>query len=460
MRLATKTLIALATACATAPPDPPAPPEPHHNVLVFLIDDVGIDRLASYGATASVPHTPVIDGLAATGVRFSRAYATPLCSPSRAALLTGRHGRRTGIGGLVQPDGQRSLDELDYTLPRLFHESERGYTTSLVGKWHLATEADDAPTHPGRAGFDWYAGSLYNPRVSLSDRLEPANYDSWEKNTNGRLAWTDLYATIDTIRDAQTRVVPELEPWFTLVSFNGAHVPLHRPPAALTYSTRLPDASNAEVHAAMIESIDIAIGSVLSRLTPAVRARTTVIVISDNGTPESLVPDGSDPLRAKGTIFEGGSRIAFIIDSPLVTSPGATTDALTHIVDVYPTVAELVGVTPSGPALDGHSLLPWLADPTLPGRETVYTELFQPNGPMPEATSARAVYDGTYKLTRTTLPQSLPIESLYLLDDPTTLDEGPDLLDDDAPPLSDDAAAALARLRRALDAHFLDLISE
>jgi arylsulfatase A-like enzyme len=138
-----------------------APALAGENVLLVVLDDVGVDRVAAYGALENPPATPTMDGLAARGVRFDRCWSTPFCSPTRATLMTGRYGFRTGIGVPLR-EGEKGLSVEEWSLPRTLNAATKSaYFTAAIGKWHLAGSAA-AVEHPRRMGFEHYAGCPNN----------------------------------------------------------------------------------------------------------------------------------------------------------------------------------------------------------------------------------------------------------------------------------------------------------
>jgi arylsulfatase A-like enzyme len=208
----------------------------------------------------------------------------------------------------------------------------------------------------------------------------------------------------------------------------------------------------------VLQALDLELGRLLDSLDPALLARTTVIVVGDNGTTDHVVHDTLDPDRQKTTVYEGGVHVPMIVTGPHVASPGSVSEALVHVADVFPTVAEIAGVPligtdeslsvdgDDGPvALDGRSLLPLLADPQASGPDHVFVEAFSPNGPGPHRhDDRRAVIEARFKLMR-----QGGAEHLFDLGAGTTADpDGPDLLE---APLDDEAASALARLACLLD---------
>jgi arylsulfatase A-like enzyme len=386
---------------------PEGGPPPSGNVLLLILDDIGTDKVGAYAEHPHPAPTPNIDALAARGVLFRNAYAPPMCSPSRAALLTGRLNRRYGLGkALATRKGEFELPLDEVTIPEMLAHGPHTYASSAVGKWHLASaESPSGYRHPLASGFPWYAGAFGNVR---NTKLEgPEDYFHWRKDTNGRIAWTSTYATTDTVDDALARIDAMPEPWFLWVAFNAAHYPLHEPPAGL-YSGQ-PLLTPADAYHAVVEALDREIGRLLASVDSEVLARTTVILVADNGTPKAVVTAPRNPAHFKRTLYEGGINVPLIVVGPEVARPGSESAALVHVVDVLPTVAEIAGVdlaalrrADGGPLeIDGRSLLPFLRDPDAPSRHaTVYQDFFTPNGDGPYRHDEAAIRDERWKLLR------------------------------------------------------------
>lgn len=378
-------LAAQATVSSPAPPGGPGGGGVPPNVLLLLADDLGVDLVRAYGEGAAPPCTPHLDGLAAEGLLFRNAWANPRCSPTRAALLTGRHGFRTGIGSPGGGGGPLSLDEL--TLP----EALVGYATACTGKWHLGVTPLE---HPNLSGFQYYAGSLGG---SLGD------YESWTKVVNGDAYVSHTYATVDTADEAVARIQALQPPWFLYVPFNAPHVPHHEPPPALcpapdcsdaSCGARLPD--EPRLAKAMTEVLDAEIGRVLEVLD-AVAPRTVVFFLGDNGTARAATEPPFDPNHAKGSPYEGGVNVPLLVRGPGVTTGECR--ALVGATDLFATIVELAGGEST--AEDSVSLVPYFTNPRQSLRATVYTEQFTPNNAAPPFTlHDRAVRDARHKLIR------------------------------------------------------------
>lgn len=355
-----------------SPEDPPELPAVE-NVLFVLIDDLGADSVGLYDPQGA-PATPTIDALAAEGTVFDHAWAMPLCSPTRAALLTGRYPHRNGTGMVMEyeglEDGAVPLREAELTLPEMLAGASSPWDTSLTGKWHLSPYEAVLAGGPGDHGFAWHAGSPGN-------LPEPIGYYDWQKNDNGTLVQTSLYTTTDTANDAIDRITAMPEPWFLLLAFNAPHDPYEAPPSELAPG---PFEDRRALYGGMVTAMDVELGRVLATMPEDVRARTTIVVMGDNGSPDDLDLADLDEGRLKGSVYEGGVHVPLVVAGPRVGVPGSRSPALVNVVDWYATIAEIAGVelasAPTAGPVDGVSLLPVLADPSATVRETSYTEAF------------------------------------------------------------------------------------
>jgi arylsulfatase A-like enzyme len=289
----------------------------------------------------------------------------------------------------------------------------------------------------------------------VTDIGEDRNYFHWERITNGKPEKIDEYATTVTANDVVSRVEVLPEPWFVLAAFNAPHIPYNEPPEALVHHplTTLCKIDKPACFRATVEAADTEIGRMLSELDPAVLARTTIVFLSDNGAAEEAISLPNDPKRSKGTLFDGGIQVPFIVSGAQVTAPGVV-DGFVSILDVFGTLVELAEVPPLT-AWDGQPLVSdavsfahQLADPTaasLAPRDThVYSEIIHPNGPPPYNNIERMVRTDDYKMVRDA------VDHLYAYA-PKALDEGPDLMNGD-PPLKVDAGGNL-ELRTILEAY-------
>ena len=424
------------------------------NILLLVADDVGVDKIHAYGEHPETPHTPNIDALAARGVLFRNAYSAPTCSPARANMLTGRFGRRIGLGVRISVRRESFKLPLEtLTIPRVLDRSTYfEYDHALAGKWHLASlDSPNVLDHPRAIGFRRHAGSVANLNMAFAPDEQRRDYYHWEKITDGVSSYSNRYATTVTVDDALVFAETMAEPWFLMVSFNAPHVPRHAPPESLHSRSTDELTSDVAQYYAMVEAMDTEIGRLLSGIEPSALANTTVLFVGDNGTARYASVPPSDPERAKGTLFEGGTNVPLIVAGPVVTEAGSESAALVHVVDIFATAADLAGVQldrlldPNGDRLviDGRTLLPCLRSPQdCTPRDYLYTEQFMENGKPPYRRDERAVRDRRWKLIR----QKTSPEEFYDLEG--RRDDGPNLLDE---PLDEEALAAYKRLTTELD---------
>ena len=379
IRLLLPLLLAMA---ASAPASP--------NVLLIIADDYGVDSQPLYNTAAgATPPTPNLNALAAQGVRFTSAWACPVCSPTRACLLTGRHAFRTGVGEAVTAVAANSLTSTETTLPEVI-AAHGGRQTACFGKWHLSpgmpAAIASAPNTIG--GWQHYAGATGGTLTS---------YTSWTKVTNGVSSTSTVYATTDVVNDAVAWINARTaagQRWLAWVAFNAPHTPFHNPPAALHGYGANP-ATNLLKYRAAVEAMDTEIGRLLAAVNPA---DTTVIFMGDNGTPAQVIQAPYDSAKAKDTLYDGGVRVPLIVRGPGVVRPGRTSDALVHAVDLFSTQLELASVpVPASLTLDSRSLVPILTDQSPGLRTRLFTDQFDQS----DATvGGRAIRDDRCKLIR------------------------------------------------------------
>jgi arylsulfatase A-like enzyme len=373
------------------------------NTLLIVADDVGVDAISAYKEGTAPPPTPTIDALAKNGILFRNAYANPICSPTRATLHTGRYCARTGVGAVVSYGLGAPLSLEEYTLPELL--KQKGFGTSLIGKWHLGDARNGGDNGPNLAGWSHYAGHMWNFKA-------PETYFSWRKVTNGKVTTSKVYATTDNVNDAlgwiQTQTTNK-KPWVCCICFNAAHGPFHVPPNTL-HTYNITNTSPVPLKfKAMVQAIDTEIGRLLTALPAAVLAKTNVIFVGDNGTPPGASEAPFTGAHAKTTLYEGGTNVPLIIAGPAVVSPGREEKGLVASVDLFPTVLELAGIDPRTTVprsipLDGISLLPYLKKTNNGSlRQTIYTERFGSKLSVARKDGA-AIRNQTYKLIRWTTP--------------------------------------------------------
>lgn len=361
-----------------------------NNVLLIIADDFGTDAQSLYNPGGSTAPTPNINSLAASGVRFTNAYATPVCSSTRACILTGRLGFRTGVGEVVSVASGNSLPASELTLPEVITQNNGlGIQSACFGKWHLnaggPTVTANGPNTIG--GWPHYAGCTAGALSS---------YTNWQKTINGTTSTASTYATTDVVNDAVAWINARSsanQKWVAWVAFNAPHTPFHNPPTTL-HSYGANPATNLLKYQAAVESMDTEIG----RLLLSVNAATTdIIFIGDNGTPGQVIQAPYDAAHSKDTLYEGGIRVPLIIKGPSVSNGGRTSGELVHAVDLFSTILGMADVPlPAGVTLDSKSLKPILSNES-DSRPRLYTDQFDQSA---STTGGRAIRDDRYKLIR------------------------------------------------------------
>jgi arylsulfatase A-like enzyme len=354
---------------------------PRPNVIIILVDDLGWVDTGCSGSTFY--ETPNINGLARRGVRFTSAYAAcPVCSPSRAAIMTGKYPARIHLSDwlpgrsdrpsqkLLRPSIQQQLPLQEITLGEALKPV--GYVSASMGKWHLGAE----PFYPEHQGFDFNVGGT-------ETGSPPGGY--FRFHTPNLKARSDEEYLTDRLTEEAVRFMERHrdQPFFLYLAHYAVHIPLQaKPEIQVKYGSKPKRESPQDnlIYAAMIQSVDEGVGKVLRALDHLkIADRTVVIFTSDNGglsvkegpnTPST----SNAPLRAgKGYLYEGGIRVPLIIVGPDVIRPGSISDVPVSGQDLYPTILAMAGVSLApGQVIDGESLLPLLKGEGTLRRDALY----------------------------------------------------------------------------------------
>jgi arylsulfatase A-like enzyme len=330
------------------------------NIIMIYADDLGYGDLSCYGHPTI--RTPYLDRLAARGMRFTNWYsAAPVCTPSRAALLTGRYPIRSGLTNVLGPDSEGGISARELSLPQLLRTA--GYSTALVGKWHLG----DQPKHaPCEHGFDTAFGVPYSNDMTSSPVpgvLSSVPYPPLPLLRNGKLLETDPDQTLLTQRftTEATRVLQTStsRPFFLYFAHTAPHVPLYAGPRFRGNSARGP-------YGDVVEEMDWSVGEIMRTLEETGQSRNTLIVFSsDNGPWLSQRQQGGSagPLRSgKSTTWEGGMREPCIAWCPGLIPAASVNTSICNMMDLFPTFAHLAEAQlPKDLLLDGQNITPILA---------------------------------------------------------------------------------------------------
>ncbi|GAA0881183.1 sulfatase [Algoriphagus jejuensis] len=373
---------------------------------------------------SSFYETPNIDGLAKAGVRFTQAYAaSPVCSPTRASILTGRNPARIKltqwIGGPGNPDYVRNLPLEEELFPEILQQA--GYKTAFIGKWHLNNVAGEQKFWPDQQGFDINIGGHYRGGLYLKNSyFSPWDIPNLKNGTPGE------YMT-DRLTQEAVQLIDTLKnkPFLLYFSFYSVHAPFDAPADRIEKYTKKKEKlglsdedrfaeetidgktftfrakQDHPTYAAMVESVDRAVGTVLNKLKETgIEDNTVVIFFSDNGglSTSEGTPTANTPLKTgKGWLYEGGIREPAIIRWPGKTDSGRVSDALITSMDFYPTILEMAGL-PLRPDLhaDGKSLVPLLEKKADKIHDVAY--FHYPHLSNQKGSPSSAIRDGDYKL--------------------------------------------------------------
>lgn len=385
------------------------------NFLVILADDLGYGDVSTYHA--SDVRTPNLDRLAGAGMRFNNMRANcTVCSPSRAALLTGRYPDRVGVPGVIRTQPADSWGHLRPDVPTLADELKRaGYHTAIVGKWHLGLAS---PNLPNERGFDHFHGFLGDMMDSYTTHLRHGiNYLRLNREVvEAEGHATDIFSAW-AIRYLRERASHPDQPFFLYLAYNAPHFPIEPPPDWFAkVKARAPGLEEKRArNVALVEHLDDRVGQVLSALrTLGLEDNTLVAFGSDNG---GSLPhaQNNDPWRGgKQSHYDGGLRVPFLLRWPGHVPASSQSDYAGLNFDLFPTLLELAGIKPS-PDLDAVSLLPVLRG----GTGTAPRELYfvrREGGLAYGGKSYEALIRGDWKLLQND-PFS-PLELYNLREDP------------------------------------------
>jgi arylsulfatase A-like enzyme len=337
-------------ACAAAVAAPPAKP----NIVFILADDLGWSDVGWHGSEI---RTPNLDKLAAGGARLEHLYVLQVCSPTRAALLTGRYPMRYGLqSGVVRPWADYGLPLDERTLPQALKDA--GYATWISGKWHLG-HAEPAYL-PSQRGFDRQYGH-YNGAIDYFTHVRDGGFD-WHRDD--RECRDEGYSTHLLAQEAVRRIRERdpARPFFLYAAFNAVHAPLQVPGEYTKPYTGLP--AKRRKYAGMVAALDEAVGRIVAALEEHALLENTLIVFSsDNGGPVQQGATNGKLRAGKGTLYEGGVRAAAFAHWRGRIRPGTVVEPPLHMVDWYPTLLRLAGASLDQKLpLDGRDVWPCIAD--------------------------------------------------------------------------------------------------
>ncbi|WP_299064615.1 sulfatase-like hydrolase/transferase [uncultured Polaribacter sp.] len=346
------------------------------NILLIVADDMGIDVTPGFGITENLPVTPTLNSFRENGISYTNCWAAPQCSPTRAAIMSGKFGIKTGVmrPPLILDTSHTSL------FTKIKEQSSTDYSMGLIGKWHIGGSSSSNYSHPQDSGVPYYEG-VFTSQV--------ADYYNWTKiNAAGQKEQITEYATTHLTNRAISWIDNQTKPWFLWLAHVAPHTPFQTPPQG-TYTTT--PTNDSTTYLAMVESLDYEINRLIESMDEETLQNTVIIFIGDNGTPgksNTYYPAG----HVKSSIYEGGIRVPLIITGKSVERVNEVEASLVQATDLHATILELTGVQLNGGTENSLSLKPSLQFENQIERQINYTDYESNN------TESWATRNATYKL--------------------------------------------------------------
>ena len=348
------------------------------NILLVIADDMGKDATPNFSEGTIKPNMPTLQSLMNSGITFDNFWSYPVCTPTRASILTGKYGVNTNVIDVGDPISTAETSLQSY----INSNTNNDYATAIIGKWHLSNSATD----PIIMGIDYFAG-IVNGGVG--------DYFNWNFNENGTASNSRTYTTTKLTDIAIDWVDDQTKPWFLWMAYNAPHTPFHLAPTELHSQGNVPtdeasiNANPIPYYMSAMEAMDTELGRFLGNLSSEERANTVIIFIGDNGTPGKVAQNPYSRLTVKGTLYQGGVNVPMIVSGVDVTRAGEREDALIQTTDLFATIANITGVSVSE-IHNSKSFYPQLTSATNDGRSFVYTEIVD----------GYAIRNATYKLMK------------------------------------------------------------
>lgn len=334
------------------------------DIRIVILDDIGNDRNPLSGDPGQKPQMPFLEGLASSSAVFPNLYVQPACSPTRASLLTGLQSYRTGVGEAYKD--ATDTYSMPTTLDTILHAAiRRGYSTSVVGKWHLGWSPTDA-----------YARGAQRAQVTVGNSGDFFSWESWVDGGQQQIVGYSTEVLTDwAIQEERRLGAPGGAPYLLWLAYQAAHEPIHEAPAHLRRTDPVDDLSR---WFGGCEAVDFSLERLCMARSTVGRPYPITFLFADNGSPPSvnLVPSG----QGKGTTGEGGTNCTLLVHCPGLVVPGVRRD-LVSVCDLFATLQDAMGDVAPRPE-DSISLWPQLTTgcSSAARRRSVFAEKFQPNG--------------------------------------------------------------------------------
>ncbi len=400
------------------------------NILLIIADDMGLDATPNYNIDGIKPNMPILQSLMSNGIKFNNLWSYPLCTPTRASILTGKYGFRTEVTNVGQ-----NLSSNEQSIQNYLDGMNSGYSHAVIGKWHLSGDI----SHPNAIGIDEYTGVLGGGVQS---------YWNWNLVENIQSSKSTEYTTTKFTDLAINWIGSQNQPWFLWLAYNAPHTPFHLPPSELYSQVGLAsdqssiDANPLPYYLAMLEAMDTEMGRLINSMSQEERDNTFIVFIGDNGTPNQVVQTYPNR-RAKNSLYQGGVNVPMVISGKNVERKGVEEEALLSTTDLFATIAGIAGSTISE-INDSKNFKYMFNAPGITVRDYVYSEIGDDINNLDHT-----IRNDKYKLMKF----SSGNEALYhLAEDPL---ESINLLDANRLPLSEEAQMA----KEALESEIINIKS-
>ena len=309
------------------------------NILLIIADDFGLDACPGYNIGTTKPNMPHLQNMINNGITFDNFWAFPMCSPTRASILTGKYGVKTGV---LNASNASTINANEKTLQTYLDEKlGKVYSHSIIGKWHLS---NGEPNRPTQMGIDYYAGLLSGSVNSYYD---------WNLVENGISNPSSEYITTKITDLAINWINNQDKNWFCWLAYSVPHTPFHLPPAQMHSQGNLPtdqtsiNANPQPYFIAMVESMDYEIGRLLNRIPQDELNNTIIIFMGDNGTAGQVIQNPYVSNRSKGSIYQGGIAVPLVVTGKGITRTGVRDKNLISSTDLFVTIAQIAGINTS-----------------------------------------------------------------------------------------------------------------
>lgn len=332
------------------------------NILLVIADDVSKDAIPNYTEGSAKASMPNLQGLMSTGITFDNAWAYPVCSPTRASIISGKYGVNTGV---IQVGDQISTSETSLQ-QYISGQTNDSYATAIFGKWHISNDTDDAAI----MGVDHFSGIRIG---GVQD------YYSWPLIENGVSATNNTYMTTKLTDLAIDWKSNQTKPWFLWMAYTAPHTPFHLAPTNLHNQGNLPtdsasiDANPLAYYLSALEALDTEMGRLIDSMSEEEKENTIIIFIGDNGSPGQVAQSPYGRRTVKGSLYQGGINVPMVVSGAGVNRLGDRESALINSTDLYATIGNIAGVSATE-IHNSKSFQSLFSDENGAKREFIYSE--------------------------------------------------------------------------------------